>query len=69
MTQAKFLLEFLIITLDPTSQLGAIDKGLEAGIGRHGGQPVLGRFVLILGPFDQQPLLGRLHHPRDRADM
>ena len=68
MTQAKFLLEFLVVPFDPPAEFGAIDQCLEADIGRQGGQPVLGRLVLVCGSFNHQPLLGRLLRPRDRAD-
>jgi hypothetical protein len=56
MTQAKFLLEFLVVPFDPPAkplrrrgEFGAIDQCLEADIGRQGGQPVLGWLVVVLG--------------------
>lgn len=58
MAQADFLLEFLVVRLDPPAEFGAINQILEADIGRQGGQPVLSRRYLVLGPFDQQLFLG-----------
>ena len=33
-TEAKFLLEFLIVALDPPAHFGGCDERLEVGIGR-----------------------------------
>src|ERR1700759_4061430 len=61
--EAKFLLQVLVIALDPppalgVSDLGVSDEGCKGGIGRQGGEPVFGRFRLALGPLDQAPFLG-----------
>src|SRR5450756_1035694 len=58
MSKAEFLLEFLIIALDPPAQLGEIDQAFERCVLREVGEPVLGRLPLVRRPFDQQPFLG-----------
>ncbi len=58
MAKAEFLLEFLVIALDPPAQLGEIDQAFERGVIREVGEPVLGRFPLVRRPFDQQPFFG-----------
>src|SRR5438874_13510408 len=55
--EPDFLLELLIVTLDPPAHLGDIDELAEADLCRQSGEPVFGRLVLVLGPFNQQPLL------------
>src|SRR5215475_7002097 len=54
--QAKFLLELLIIALNPPPQLCQIDQTIEGGILGQGGKPILGRLDLVFRPFDQKPL-------------
>src|SRR3978361_275512 len=54
----EFLLEVLIIALDPPAPLGLPDEFCEGGVGRQGGEPVFGRFGLALRPLDQAPFLG-----------
>ena len=54
-TEAKFLLEFLIVALDPPAHFGGCDERLEVGIGRQGRKPVFGRCAFALRPFDKQP--------------
>src|ERR1700750_1516475 len=56
--EAKFLLQGLVIALDPPPALGLSDEGCKGGIGRQGGEPVFGRFRLALGPLGQAPFLG-----------
>src|SRR4051812_24401631 len=56
--EAKFLLEVLIVALDPPAPLGLPDEGGEGDVGGQGGKPVSGRFGLTLGPLDQAPFLG-----------
>src|ERR1700753_2359036 len=58
--EANFLLEFLIIAFDAPAQFGGVDQIAERNIFWQGRQPIFGRRILSLGPFDQQPLLGRL---------
>src|SRR3954469_24117243 len=69
--KAEFLFQLLVIALDAPAPrgldpgVGQIDQALERGVGREGGQPVLGGLGLALGPFDQQPFLtARLGPPR-----
>ena len=56
--EAEFLLELVVIALDPPSQLGEMDQALDRSLLAQVGEPVLDRLSLALGPFDQQPLLG-----------
>src|SRR5271167_3591580 len=49
MTKPHFLLEVLVIALDPPAEFGAIDQFFEADIGGQGRQPVLGRLRLVAG--------------------
>src|SRR4051812_7897548 len=56
--KSEFLLEVLVITLDPPAPLGLPDEVGARGVGRQGGKPILGRFGLVLRPFDQAPRLG-----------
>src|ERR1700760_1766810 len=55
--EAKLLLEFLVIPLDPPARLGDPHEALERGAPGQVGEPVLGRFRIPLGPLDQQPFL------------
>src|SRR4051794_33404504 len=76
MIEPKFLLEVLIIPLNPPAQLvNQIDQGSRR---RQGREPVLGRLLVTLRPLDQQPLLrmrfgppvvamGRTHPHRGEA--
>src|SRR5882757_6939623 len=56
--KAEFLLEFLIVALDPPAQFRQSDEAVEGDVLGHSGQPIFGRFGLALRPLDQQPLLG-----------
>ena len=53
--EAEFLLELLIIALDPSSQLCQIDQTIEGGLFGQGGKPILGRLGFVLQPLDQKP--------------
>src|SRR5690348_18048739 len=55
--KAKFLLELLVIPLDPPARLGDPHETLERGAPREVGEPVLGRLGVAVGPLDQQPFL------------
>src|SRR3954470_22801348 len=55
--EPDFLLEILVVPLDPPAQLSQVDHLLEADLLRQGRQPVLRRLRLALGPLDQQPFL------------
>ena len=70
--EPKFLLEFLIVALDPPAQLGQSDQTRERRVGRQVGEPVLGRFFLPFWPLGQQPQLGpglaAVIVPMSRAD-
>src|SRR5260221_10528641 len=68
MAESEFLLEFLVVALDPPAQLGEIDELVEWNVLRQRGEPVFGRLFLVFRPFDQQPLFGSafLEPKRDR---
>ena len=51
--QSQFLLQFLIIPLDDPAVLGHFDQGLDPGVQRQRGYPVLTRFSFPSRPFDQ----------------
>ena len=53
--EAKFLLEFLIVALDPPAQFGRLHEPRDGCILRQGREPVFGWRVFVLGPFDEQP--------------
>lgn len=55
--EAELLFQFLVVALDPPAQLGMVDQVGEANVLGQGRQPVLGRFGLVFGPRDQQPIL------------
>src|SRR4051795_1505591 len=57
MVEPKFLLEILIIPLNPPAQLGHVNQIDQGGRRRQGREPVLGRLLVALRPLDQQPLL------------
>src|SRR5712671_1299424 len=58
MAESEFLLEVLVVALDPPAQLGEIDEFVEWNVLRQRGEPVFGRLFLVFRPFDQQPLFG-----------
>ena len=47
-TKAEFLLELLIIALDPPAQLGEVDQPIKGDILGQGGKPILGRLGFVL---------------------
>src|SRR6516165_835086 len=53
--EAKFLLEFLIVALDPPAEFGRLHEPRDGCILRQGREPVFGWRVFVLGPFDEQP--------------
>ena len=55
-TKAEFLLQLLIIALDPPSPLCEIDQTFEGDILGQSGKPILGRLGFSLRPLDQKPL-------------
>src|SRR6266849_638467 len=55
--EPNFLLEILIVALDAPAQFGQINQPAAADLFRQGREPVFGRRLLPLRPFDQQPLL------------
>ena len=57
--ETKFLLELLIIALDPPPQLCQIDQTIERGIFGQGRKPILRRLGFAFRPLDQKPLLDR----------
>lgn len=56
--QSQFLLELLIVSLDPPTQLGGVDELGDCSVGRQGGEPILARLDLAFRPLDQEPLFG-----------
>ena len=55
-TKAEFLLELLVVALDPPPQLCRIDQRIEGDIFGQGGKPILGRLGLVSRPLDQKRL-------------
>src|SRR5512134_411601 len=55
MVEANLLLQILEVALDPPAQLGGIDQRCHGSVGGQGREPVFGRGILALRPFDQQP--------------
>src|SRR5438105_3932632 len=53
--KADLLLEILVIAFDAPTQLGKIDETGKANVGGQVRQPILCRFLLAFGPFDQEP--------------
>ena len=58
MTETNLLFELLIIALDAPAQLGELDQTGQRHVLRKCREPVLGRHLFILGPFDEEPLFG-----------
>ena len=56
-SQPKFLLEVLVIPLNPPAQLGGIDQRTPADAGGQRGEEVLRRLGLVGRPLDQAPFL------------
>src|SRR5208282_1440222 len=56
--EAEFLLQLLVVALDPPSQLGEIDQTRKADRLGQRGKPILGRLGFSVRPLDQQPLFG-----------
>src|ERR1700731_1317521 len=54
----EFLLQLLIIALDPPSQLCDINQTFEGDILWQSGKPILGRLGFFWRPLHQQPLFG-----------
>src|SRR6201986_5423497 len=67
MPEANFLFEVFIIALDAPAHLGEIDKEAEQHVRVDGCEPVLGRCVLALGPFDEQRFFGKTCFPPSGA--
>ena len=78
MIEPQFLLEILVIPLNPPAQFGHVNQIDQGGRRRQGREPVLGRLLVTLRPLDQQPLLrmrlgppiiamGRAHPQRGEA--
>src|SRR3954471_4751583 len=78
MIEPQFLLEILIIPLNPPAQLGPVNQIDQGGRRRQGREPGLGRLRAPRRPLDQQPLLrmrlappiiamGRAHPQRGEA--
>ena len=48
MAESEFLLQFLVVPLDPPALLGEVHQPFEGNLLGQGGEPVFGRFVLRL---------------------
>src|SRR6516225_3129944 len=66
MPEANFLFEVFIIALDAPAHLGEIDKAAERHVRVDGCEPILGRCILALGPFDEQRFFGKTCDAPDR---
>src|SRR6266852_9743919 len=55
--QAEFLFKLLIVPFNAPAHFGGLDQIYQRAISGQRRQPILGRFCLILWPFDQQPLI------------
>src|SRR5712675_23639 len=55
MPEPDLLLELLIVALDAPAQLGGVNQIAECDVARQGRKPIPGRFLLPLGPLNQQP--------------
>src|SRR3954467_501702 len=55
--QPEFLLELLIVALNPPAQLGQRDEAVEGDVLGKGGEPVFRRPLLLRRPLDKQPFL------------
>ena len=55
--QAEFLFELFIVAFDDPAVLGGANQIGKFRFGRQSGKPILGWFLVGLGPFDEQPLL------------
>ena len=53
--EPEFLLELLIVALDALAQFGKVDQAAEGDCPGKCREPIFGRRLLALGPFDQQP--------------
>jgi hypothetical protein len=58
LAEPALLLEFEIVALDPSTQLGQIDQALERNVSCQRGKPVAVRCGFALRPFDQRPRFG-----------
>ena len=56
--QAQAVLEVAVVVLDAPADLGRTDQVGDRGVGRQVGQPVIGRRLDAVRPFDQQPAVG-----------
>jgi hypothetical protein len=55
--QAELALELLVVELDLPTQPGEAGEPLGLGLDGKVREPVIGRLILVLGPFDDQPFL------------
>src|SRR4051794_29500840 len=56
--KSKFLLEVLVVPLDPPTQLDGRHQRTAADRRGQRGEKILGRFGFVGGPFDHAPFLG-----------
>jgi hypothetical protein len=57
--ESELALELAVVELDRPAQAGESGEPVGAGVLGQVGQPVVGRGVVALGPFDDQPLPAR----------
>lgn len=55
LSEAEFTLQFFVVALDTPAQLDDVNESFERHIFGQGGEPVLCRLRVALGPFDHQP--------------
>src|SRR5688500_2196242 len=57
-SEPDFLLELLIVSLNPPPQFGLLHQVSDGGLRRQGREPILRRLLLAVRPLHQEPLLG-----------
>ena len=63
-TKAEFLLELLVVALDPPPQLCQVDQTIKGGIFGQGGKPILDRLGFVSRPLDQNDIRYRKNEHR-----
>jgi hypothetical protein len=56
MIEPEFLLELLIITLNPPAQFGVLNERRDGRIRRQSRKPIFSRLVFATGPLNKKPL-------------
>ena len=60
MTEAHLLLQVLVVSFDAPAQFRGLREVSEAHVVGQRAQPILRWLLLVLGPFDEEPLLRSL---------